>query len=121
MLSVFPCVRLRTIGKLLVTGGMGTLGRALIRLAAAQGWTVRATWWRRPPEGPAEWVQADVRDAGAIARAVDGVDAVIHTAYRQGGEEEWATNVTGAGLVAGAAAPRRLIHLSTDVVFDGTV
>lgn len=109
------------MGKLLVTGGTGTLGRALVRLAAEQGWTVRATWRRRPPDGPAEWVQADVREAESVARAVDGVDAVIHTAYRQGGGEEWATNVTGAGLVACAAAPRRLIHLSTDVVFDGTV
>jgi dTDP-4-dehydrorhamnose reductase len=109
------------MGKLLVTGGMGTLGRALVRLAAEQGWTVRATWWRRTPDGPAEWVQADVRDAESVGRAVDGVDAVIHTAYLQGGEDEWATNVVGAGLVAAVAAPRRLIHLSTDVVFDGTI
>jgi dTDP-4-dehydrorhamnose reductase len=109
------------MGKLLVTGGMGTLGRALVALAAEQGWTVRATWWRRSPEGPAEWVQADVRDAESVARALDGVDAVIHTAYLLGGEHEWTTNVIGAELVAVIAAPRRLIHVSTDVVFDGTM
>ena len=109
------------MGNLLVTGGMGTLGRALVRLAAEQGWTVRATWWRRAPKGPAEWVQADVRYAESVARAMDGVDAVIHTAYLQGGEDEWETNVVGAELVAGVAVPRRLVHLSTDVVFDGTI
>jgi dTDP-4-dehydrorhamnose reductase len=109
------------MGKLLVTGGMGMLGRALVRLASEQGWTVRATWWRRTPDGPAEWVRADVRDAESVARAMAGVDAVIHTAYRQGGEDEWETNVGGAEVVADVAAPRRLVHLSTDVVFDGTV
>ena len=118
---LLPCVRLRIMGYLLVTGGMGTLGRRLVQLAAAQGWTVRATWWQRPPEGEADWVHVDIRDAGSVARAVDGVDAVIHTAYRLGGDDEWETNVTGAELVARAAAPRRLIHLSTDVVFDGTL
>src|SRR5438477_2948628 len=109
------------MGNLLVTGGMGTLGSRLVRLAAEQGWQVRATWWQRAPDGPAEWVQADIRDAGSVAHAVDGVDAVIHTAYRQNGEDEWETNVVGAEIVAGAAAPHRLIHLSTDIVFDGTV
>src|SRR5207249_302170 len=60
-------------------------------------------------------------DPESVAGAVDGVDAVINTAYRLGGEDEWETNVTGAELVARVAAPRRLIHLSTDVVFDGTL
>ena len=34
--------------------------------------------------GDAEWVRVDVRDAAAVAEALDGVDAVVHTAYRQG-------------------------------------
>jgi dTDP-4-dehydrorhamnose reductase len=48
-----------------------------------------------------------------------GVDAVIHTAYRQG-EDEWSTNVLGSEVVARAAHGKRLVHLSTDLVFDGT-
>ncbi len=47
------------------------------------------------------------------------VDAVVHTAYRQGGEDEWSTNVDGAAAVASAAAGRRLVHVSSDLVFDG--
>lgn len=106
--------------RLLVTGGCGYLGRELVRRAAAGGWEVRATWFQRPPRGDeAEWVQVDLRDQEAARRAVEGVDAVIHTAYRQGAEE-WEINVEGSAAVAEAARGSRLVHLSSDVVFDGT-
>jgi len=105
--------------RLLVTGGCGYLGRELVRRAPARGWSVRATWFRRPPSGDAEWVRADLRDPEEASRAVDGVDAVVHTAYRQG-EGEWGANVDGTRAVATAAAGRRFVHLSTDLVFDGT-
>ncbi len=48
-----------------------------------------------------------------------GVDAIVHTAYRQGAGE-WETNAEGSEVVARAAAGRRLVHLSTDSIFDGT-
>ncbi len=64
-------------------------------------------------------MHADVRDAGCLRRAVDGVDAVIHTAYVQG-EEEWQVNVDGSAVVAAASRGLRLIQLSSDLVFDGT-
>jgi dTDP-4-dehydrorhamnose reductase len=108
------------VRRLLVTGGAGSLGAALVALAPARGWDVRATWWTHKPQIRAEWVHADVRDAEAMERAVDGVSAVVHTAYRLG-SDEWSTNVDGAENVARAASGRRLIHLSTDVVFDGTL
>ena len=104
-----------------MTGGAGTLGTALVSLAPERDWDVRATWWKRKPTASAEWVQADVRDPDAVERAVDGVDAVIHAAYRQGGDDEWSTNVDGSEVVARAAAGRRLVHLSSDIVFDGTL
>jgi dTDP-4-dehydrorhamnose reductase len=107
--------------RLLVTGGTGTLGGTLVRLAPERGWEVRATWHTREPAAEAEWVRADVRDADAVARAVEGVDAVVHTAYHQGGDDEWSTNVDASETVARAAAGRRLVHLSSDIVFDGTM
>jgi dTDP-4-dehydrorhamnose reductase len=105
--------------RLLVTGGCGYLGRELVRRAPKRGWEVRATWFERPPQGgEADWVQADLRHAEAAWRAVEAVDAVIHTAYRQG-QGEWEVNVEGSAAVAEAARGLRLVHLSSDVVFDG--
>ena len=79
-----------------------------------------ATWWRREPLGlPGEWRRVDVRDAAGIAAAAAGADAVVHTAYVQSGEEAWTTNVDGAVAVAAAAGGSRLVHLSSDLVFDG--
>jgi dTDP-4-dehydrorhamnose reductase len=102
----------------MVTGGCGYLGQELLARAPARGWTVRATWFRRPPRGDAEWVRADVRDAAAMAAAVDGVDAIVHTAYRQS-DGAWDVNPTGSETVARASGRRRLVHLSTDIVFRG--
>lgn len=104
--------------RLFLTGGFGTLGRQILREAAERGWSVRASWWERPPAGEADWVRLDVRDAAAVAGAVRGCDAVVHTAYRQNADA-WSTNVDGSEAVARAAAGRRLVHLSTDLVFDG--
>ena len=107
------------MSRLLVTGGTGYLGRELVTRAVEQGWGVRATWWSQKPELTADWVHLDVRDGAAITAALEGVDAVIHTAYRQGADE-WATNVDGSQAVATAARDVRLVHVSTDLVFDGT-
>ena len=55
----------------------------------------------------------------AVRAAAAGVDAVIHTAYRQV-EDAWSINVEGSAAVAAAARGARLVHLSSDIVFDGT-
>ncbi|MGN6799473.1 MAG: SDR family oxidoreductase [Gaiellaceae bacterium] len=104
--------------RLLVTGGCGYLGRELVARAPERGWAVRATWLNQPPRGGAEWVRADVRDPAAIAAAVEGIDAVVHTAYRQS-DGAWDVNPVGWEVVARASGGRRLIHLSTDIVFRG--
>jgi dTDP-4-dehydrorhamnose reductase len=82
---------------------------------------VVATWWQRPPEGlPGAWHRVDVRDRAGVEAALSGVDAVVHTAYRQGGADEWSTNVDGSATIAAVAGERRLVHVSSDLVFDGT-
>jgi dTDP-4-dehydrorhamnose reductase len=104
--------------RLLVTGGCGYLGRELVRLARERGVEVRATWHRAEPAGDADWVQADVRDTEAMRAAAAGCDAVVHTAYVQGAGA-WEVNADGSAVVAEAARAARLVHLSTDLVFDG--
>ena len=89
-----------------VTGASGFLGSELLRLA---------------PDATGERVE--VRDAAAV-RALFArcrPDVVIHTAYRQDGEGAREIVVGGSANVAQAATAlgARLVHLSTDVVFDG--
>jgi dTDP-4-dehydrorhamnose reductase len=105
-------------GRLLITGGSGYLGRALVTRAELD-WDVTATHRTQPCPGPA----LDVRDAAAVERLVGELrpDVIINTAYLQSGDEMVDVNVAGAGNVGQAAASggARLIHLSTDFVFDG--
>ena len=79
---------------------------------------MRATWLHAEPRGDVDWVRADVRDPVAIRAAARGCDAVIHTAYVQG-EGAWEVNADGSLAVAEASRGARLVHLSTDLVFDG--
>jgi dTDP-4-dehydrorhamnose reductase len=97
----------------LVTGGSGYLGAELLRQAPEAVGTYRTNAF---PGG----VRLDVHDADAVARAVDGHDVVIHTAYVQ---EDSSVIEQGAAHVADAcaAAGARLLNLSTDVVFDGAL
>ncbi len=113
--------------RLLITGMAGYLGRHVARLATAQGWEVAGTV-HTTPAADSEWraLPVDVRDAPGVRTAVRAArpDAVVHTAYRMGDDERaWSINVGGAQAVAAAAAGAgaRLVHLSTDVVFSGTL
>ena len=67
--------------------------------------------------------RAEIRDLDALRALFERLrpDVVIHTAYLQEGEGAWEITVDGAENVARAAREvgARLLHLSTDVVFDG--
>lgn len=109
--------------RLLVTGGSGFLGSELVRQARAAGWEVVATHHAHAALGDAT-VPLDVTDPAAVAALVADArpDAVVHTSYVLSGEALWPVTAEGPGHVARAAARHgaRLVHLSTDLVFDGS-
>lgn len=98
--------------RLVVTGGAGYLGSEVCRLAVEAGHDVVATQFRTPVQfGRA--LELDIRAPFDV-----DADVVIHTAYVQADAD---TIVRGTRNVAAAAkrAGARLVHLSTDLVFDG--
>jgi dTDP-4-dehydrorhamnose reductase len=107
--------------RLFVTGLGGYLGRAIA--APAPPGMVSGTVRSTPAPPGTRGFRLDVRDGAAVAAALDQArpDAVVHTAYVQGGDDERSINVDGAAAVARAAAGRglRLVHLSSDVIFGG--
>jgi dTDP-4-dehydrorhamnose reductase len=108
--------------RILVTGGAGYLGNELCAQAEAAGLDVLATQYRTPVTHGRP-VPLDVRDADAVERALlrAGPNVVVHTAYVQTGPDQYDTIVRGSHNIAVAAARigARLVHLSTDLVFDG--
>jgi dTDP-4-dehydrorhamnose reductase len=110
--------------RILITGGTGYLGAELLQRARTGGWDIGATSFSSLPDDDGiAWLQLDIRDEPAVVRAFDTwrPDVVIHTAYRQRGPDLWSTSAEGAGVVARVAreAGARLIHMSSDALFDG--
>ncbi len=133
--------------KLLVTGGCGFIGSAVVRLAVARGHTVvnlDALTYAGLPENVAEvaqsplyhFEQADIRDRAALDRIFDthAPDAVMHLAAEShvdrsidGPGDFVETNITGTYNMLEAARAHwtraghpgtfRFHHISTDEVY----
>jgi len=108
--------------RVLVIGGSGFIGRRIVAaLQAEAAWQIRVAS-RRPAASGVEIVAADVLDRAALARALDGCDAVVN-----GVTGSAATIVAGAKSLAAALASspcHRLVHLSSMAVYgeiDGRI
>lgn len=64
-----------------LTGGTGFVGRAVVDLARRRGLPLKALARREqaPCEG-IEWIRGDLADRAALARLVEGAEAVLHAA-----------------------------------------
>jgi dTDP-L-rhamnose 4-epimerase len=120
---------------LLVTGGAGFIGSAIVAGALERGWSVRVLDSLRPDVHGAhpqldprvELIVGDVRDAELCARALDGIDVVSHQAAKVGlgvdfsdapdyvGSNDLGTAVLLAAMAA--AGTRRLVVASSMVVY----
>ena len=116
------------MARALVTGATGLVGSYLVERLRADGWDVdalvrdpaRAAWLE--PLG-ARLVAGDVLDAGSVAKAAAGCDALFHTAAavtpRGGWEAFRKPNIEGTAHVVAAAerSGARLLHLSSVAVY----
>jgi dTDP-4-dehydrorhamnose reductase len=105
--------------RVLVTGGAGLLGRALLRTAPGSV-ELHATQRHTPVSG-AEAHTIELSDTNAVIALWASLrpDLVIHTAYsmHEGERDIWAAtrNVVSACQATGAS----LLYMSSDAVFDG--
>jgi len=118
---------------ILITGGSGHLGRWVEHLARTASacpepveWDIAATYLNHPVHDPrVNWRRLDVADRDAVDLLFRDIrpEVVIHTAALNPGQGTAfdIVNAVGTCHVARAAARvgARLVHVSTDVVFDG--
>lgn len=111
--------------RILVTGGGGFLGGAIVRQLRARRVDVRSFSRSRHSvaDSAIEQCQGDLADAAAVARAAEGCDAVIHVAAKAGvwgpASEYEAVNVIGTRNVIAACrlhGIRKLVFTSTPSV-----
>ena len=110
--------------RILVTGGRGLLGGAVVHELVARGHEV--TSFQRTSAGPREGVRevlGDVTDPDAVAAAVAGHDAVAHLAARVSMVGPWSEferiNIGGTRIVlegARAAGATRFVQVSSPSV-----
>ena len=119
--------------EVLVTGGSGVLGRALVAHLVAEGWRVRALTRSARAEralrlAGAEPVAGHLLDPEALLRAAEGCELVFNVAgvnaYCQADPSAlFEVNVRGALLAfraAQAAGVRRFVHTSSAVTIGET-
>lgn len=94
----------------LVTGGTGTLGRALLPRLRDAGHDVIAASRSPPPGEEGEWRRLDLTAPAGIPPAVEDVDVVVHAATAPRGDTE-AVDVRGTERLAAAAADAGVSNL----------
>ncbi len=118
--------------KVLVTGGSGLLGSALVELLARKGHAVVATYHSHEPKplSGVKWVKVDISQGYLLEDLAwkERPQAVVHCAAMTDvdrceveRERAWRTNVeaTRSAVRAARAVNAHIVYVSTDYVFDG--
>ncbi|XP_063614051.1 methionine adenosyltransferase 2 subunit beta-like [Penaeus indicus] len=114
--------------RVLVTGGSGLLGRAVMKVFKEKNWNVLGTAFSRVGQG---LVKCDLTDSSSVEVLIEKEkpDFIIHAAAERAPdavenryEETRKLNVAASGHLAAVAkrCGSKLIYISTDYVFDGT-
>ena len=115
--------------KIFVTGGSSYLGIHMVPYLSKRHHEVCYSWLSTPPEQGALGtpVQVDVRNREQLSAVIEQFqpDALIHLAAsnRSSSEDEMVSSIEGGAEAITKIAQKlslRLIHMSTDVVFDGS-
>lgn len=113
--------------KILVTGGSGFLGINLIRFLLDKGYdnihSLDMVEFDYPEKDKIKTVKGDIRDRAVVAKMMEGVDMVVHSAaalplYTK--EEIYSTDVDGTRVMLEAAAKekvKRFVHISSTAVY----
>lgn len=110
------------MNRLLITGGSSYLGRHLVPLALPD-FELLYTYFRYDPISSPSSVRLDIRDGDAVRKVVSNwrPDTIIHLAGSNRNPDMERVIRLGAENIAAVSDKYncRLVHLSTDVVFDG--
>ncbi|ETB25211.1 hypothetical protein O983_11120, partial [Mycobacterium avium 09-5983] len=112
--------------RIAVTGASGVLGRGLAARLLSKGHDVVGIARHRPDSwsSAADFIEADIRDAAAVNRAVTSADVVAHFAWTHDTQERTGSqvNIAGTANVLAAMAEtsaRRIVFPSSPHVYGG--
>ncbi|MGB1580692.1 MAG: SDR family NAD(P)-dependent oxidoreductase [Nevskiales bacterium] len=114
---------------ILITGGQGFVGRALVNRFADEGHKVTCADINDAAfRDDVSFIKLDIRDAQAVDKALAGMDSIIHNASlvhtkHNRVEDVWAVNLTGTENIMAACEKHhipRLVYISSaSAVYEG--
>jgi uncharacterized protein YbjT (DUF2867 family) len=100
--------------RIAVLGASGTVGRALVPLLAQEHEVVAVARHSGDAAANVRWAEADVTDAQAVCRALDGVEVAYHLVHSLGNRDFEERDRSAAATVAAEAeraGVRQLVYL----------